>query len=31
MIQFDKHMFHMGWNHQLDKLGFMSPHVGNLF
>ena len=24
-------IFQMGWNHQLDKLGFISPHVGNLF
>ena len=31
MSHFDKHMFHMGWIHQLDKLDFISPHVGNLF
>ena len=25
MIQFDQHMFQMGWNHQLDD-----PHLKNL-
>ena len=28
MIQFDEHIFQLGWNHQLDILRFMSRSCG---